>query len=65
MNLEWLDDGYSHVLDVPFLSFEMPHPLADKMSDWLSGDIADDELLEEIGAAVVILMAAMPVCRRI
>lgn len=54
MNLEWLDDGYSHVLDVPFLSFEMPHPLADKMSDWLSGDIADDELLEEIGAAVVI-----------
>jgi hypothetical protein len=54
MNLEWLDDGYSHVLDVPFLSFEMPHPLADKMSDWLSGDIADDELLEEIGAAVEI-----------
>lgn len=54
MNIEWLDDGYSPVLDVPFLSFEMPHPLADKMSDWLSGDIADDELLEEIGAAVEI-----------
>lgn len=52
MNIEWLDDGYSPVLDVPFLSFEMPHPLAGKMAGWLTGDIADDELLEEIGAVM-------------
>lgn len=52
MNVEWLDDGYPQVFDVPILSFEMPQHLADMMSDWLSGDITDDELLLEIGETV-------------
>lgn len=52
MNVEWLDDGYPQVFDVPILSFEMPQHLTDMMLNWLAGGITDDVLLVEIGETV-------------
>lgn len=48
MTIEWLDAGYSPLITNPVPTFEMPQSLSDKMDEWLSGDIADAELLEAI-----------------
>lgn len=49
MTMDWTDTGYDSVLIMPQMPFMIPEPLADKMDEWLNGDITDSELAETIG----------------
>lgn len=48
MTMDWMDAGYESVLIMPQIPFMIPEPLADKMDEWLNGDISDSELVETI-----------------
>ena len=52
MTMEWLDAGYAPAFIMPSVLFTVPNVLADKMDEWLDGDIADSELVEMIEETV-------------
>ncbi len=52
MTMEWLDAGYAPAFIMPSVPFAVPNVLADKMDEWLDGDIADSELVEIIEETV-------------
>lgn len=52
MTMEWLDAGYAPAFIMPSVPFAVPNVLADKMDEWLDGDVADSELVEIIEESV-------------
>lgn len=48
MMMEWPDAAYAPAFIMPQVPFKMPKPLADKMDEWLDGNITDSELVETI-----------------
>jgi len=48
MTMDWQYAAYTTAFIMPQVPFKMPEPLADKMDEWLNGDIADSELVETI-----------------
>lgn len=49
MTMDWPDAAYAAAFIMPPLPFKVPEPLADKMDEWLDGNITDPELVETIG----------------
>lgn len=52
MTMEWTDAGYAPAFIMPSVPFAVPKVLADKMDEWLDGDIADIEFVEIIEETV-------------
>lgn len=49
MTMDWPDAAYAPAFIMPQLPFKVPKPLADKMDEWLNGDITDSEFVETLG----------------
>lgn len=48
MTMDWQDAAYAPAFTMPQVPFMVPEPLADKMGEWLDGNITDSELVETI-----------------
>ena len=48
MMMDWPDAAYAPAFIMPQVPFKVPEPLADKMDEWLDGNITDSELVETI-----------------
>lgn len=48
MTMDWPDAAYAPAFIMPQVPFKVPEPLADKLDEWLDGNITDSELVETI-----------------
>lgn len=48
MTMVWPDAAYAPAFIMPQVPFKVPEPLADKLDEWLDGNVTDSELVETI-----------------
>lgn len=48
MTMVWPDTAYAPAFIMPQVPFKVPEPLADKLDEWLDGNVTDSELVETI-----------------